>query len=130
MDYLKLSISSGTTLYDSLIILKDSIENDLYKISIENSIKKMEDGEQFSDTLIDSKLFTKFTIRVIKIGEFSGSLDEEFEMLANLYYKKVNNIAAIIPKIAQTAALLVGGLMMGIIIIGLMGPIYELIGKI
>ncbi|MCK5111236.1 MAG: type II secretion system F family protein [Arcobacteraceae bacterium] len=130
MDYLRLGLSSGITLYDSLIILEDSIENDIYKEAIKNSIESMEKGVQFSQTLKNNDLFTKFTLRVTEIGEFTGSMEEEFKILADLYYKKVNDMALMIPKIFQTGALLISGFLMGLIIIGIMGPIYDLIGKL
>ncbi len=130
MDYLRLGLSSGITLYESLLILQHSIENDLYKIAIQNCIKNIENGMKFSSTLKDNELFTKFTVRVVEIGEYSSSLEHEFEIVSNLYYKNLNELSKTLPKIFQTVALLVGGIIMGLIIIGLMGPIYELIGTL
>ena len=130
MDYLRLGLSSGITLYESLQILQNSVENDLYMSSIKNSILNIEKGESFSSTLKNNDLFTKFSVRVIRIGEYTGSMEHEFELLADLYYKKVNNLSKIIPRIFQTGALLIGGILMGLIIVGLMGPIYDLIGQL
>ncbi|MEA3290063.1 MAG: type II secretion system F family protein [Campylobacterota bacterium] len=128
-DYLKLSLSSGLTLYDALIMLQGSIENDLYKEDLEKIIKGLEQGVPLSAGVRSNPLYTNFVTRVVEIGETTGSLENELGTIAETYFTKVQDISDNIPKIVQPLTLMIGGGFMALIMTGLMGPIYDLIAQ-
>ena len=129
-EYLQLSVASGVTLYESNILLTEVIENDLYKDSIVDAVAQLRTGRSFSQALSNNPLYTRFTIRLLSIGEETGSMERELETIATTYFKKVDDFSEAIPKIIQPLVLAIGGGMMATIMLGLMGPIYELIGNI
>jgi len=129
MEYLQLSITSGLTLYESLKMLTKSIENDIYKNDIIRIIEQLEKGERFSEQTTDRTLYTNYVTRVLQIGEDTSSMDSELKNIATTYYEKVDDLSAMIPKVVQPITMLIGGGFMAVIMMGLMGPIYDLIGK-
>lgn len=129
-EYLKLGLTSGLTLYESLILVDESLNNMIYKAQIADSIEGLKAGYSFSETLRKNPhLFTKFSVRMISMGEINGVLDRQLKILSENYYTKVDEISTAIPKIIQPMVILVGGGVMALIMLGLMGPIYDLISK-
>ena len=128
-EYLHLSLHSGLTLYSSLKLLESSIENDVYKEDIARVIVALEKGQSFSQNTKGNPLYTNFVTRVLEIGETTGALEHELEMIATTYYERVDDISTMIPKVVQPLTLLIGGGFMALIMLGLMGPIYDLIAK-
>lgn len=129
MEYLHLSLHSGLTLYESLKLLRNAIANEVYQEDISNIIHTLEKGGEFSETTRGNPLYTNFVTRIVEIGETTGEMENELKSLADSYYERVDDMSALIPKIAQPAALLIGGGFMALIMLGLMGPIYDLIGN-
>jgi len=129
-EYLRLGIHSGLTLYASLKLLENSIENDVYKADLSKAIRELEKGESFSSTTKNNKLYTSFVTRVLEIGETTGKLDKELNIISSVYYRKVDDLSALIPKVIQPLTLLIGGGFMALIMLGLMGPIYDLIATL
>ncbi|MEA3383625.1 MAG: type II secretion system F family protein [Campylobacterota bacterium] len=129
MEYLQLSVNSGLTLYESLILLRESIENDIYKEDIELMIKELEKGVSMSETTRGNTLYTNFVTRVLEIGETTGSINIELQTISSIYYEKVDDLSALIPKVVQPITMLIGGGFMAMIMMGLLGPIYDLIGS-
>ncbi len=125
--YLQLSINSGMTLYDSLITLKDSLSNEIYKMDIKNLVNAVENGIPISTMTKNNQLYTNFVTRLLLIGETTGSMENELKMISSVYFKKVDDLSTTIPKVVQPIILLVGGGIMTVILLGLMGPIYDLI---
>lgn len=128
-EYLHLGIHSGLTLYESLKLLEKSIANDVYKAELASAIKHLEKGESFSSTTKNNPLYTNFVTRVLEIGETTGELERELNTIASTYYKRVDDLSTLIPKVVQPITLLIGGGFMALIMLGLMGPIYDLIAK-
>lgn len=128
-EYLQLSMQSGLTLYESLLLLKDSIQNDLYQDDVARIIEQLEKGVSFSQTTKENPLYTNFVTRVLEIGETTGAIDKELQTISASYYERVDDLSVMIPKVVQPITLLIGGGFMALIMMGLMGPIYDLIGK-
>lgn len=126
-EYLYLSVNAGLTLYESLKILQGSIDNDVYREDIGKVIIALEKGTSFSAMTKKNPLYTNFVTRIMEIGETTGSMDEELKTVATIYYEKVDDLSTTIPKVVQPITMLIGGGAMATIMLGLMGPIYDLI---
>jgi type II secretory pathway component PulF len=129
-EYLHLGLHSGLTLYESLKLLRTAIDNDVYSNDIAKLIENLEKGGKFSETTRNNPLYTNFVTRVVEIGETTGEMENELKNIATTYYEKVDDMSALIPKIVQPIALLIGGGFMALIMLGLMGPIYDLIANL
>jgi type II secretory pathway component PulF len=67
---------------------------------------------------------------MVDVGESSGSLDSQFGFLSNYYYKKLENASAKLGKALEPILLITMGTMLAIIMVAIMFPIYNMIGKI
>ena len=67
---------------------------------------------------------------MLNIGENTGSLEEQLEYIAGYYYNKVDYISQNMAKLIEPLLLTFVGVFMLILILGLMGPIYNLISTV
>ncbi len=129
-EYVRLMIQAGLPLYQALNIMENAIKNYLFKIAIRNSRNEIELGKSFSESLKKENVFSPLIIRMIAIGEQTGALDEQLNYISNYYYNKVEYISQNIAKMIEPIIIgIVGGFML-IVMLGFIGPIYDLISQI
>ncbi|WP_293442634.1 type II secretion system F family protein [Persephonella sp.] len=129
-EYIRLMLSSGVPLYQALNIMESSLKNMVFKTAIKNTREKIEVGKSFSESLKEEGVFSPIIIRMISIGEQAGRLDEQLNYISNYYYSKVDYLSQNIAKMIEPIVIgIVGGFML-IIMVGLVGPIYDLIAEV
>ncbi len=69
-------------------------------------------------------------IRMISIGESAGSLTEQLNHLSEHFLNKLDDLSDKMGKMLEPIIILVIGSMFLIIILGLLSPIYDLIGNV
>ena len=129
-EYLKLALISGVPLYSALETLKENINNELFQealISISNDVAK---GNQLSASFRKTGMFTPFMVRMMSTGESAGTLDSQLELISEYYYERVDYYAENIGKVIEPVVLIIVGGFMALVMVGLMGPMYDLISGI
>lgn len=129
-DYLRIALASGIPLLDALDTLKKNIGNEVFKEALMNASVEVTKGSQLSEALSHSKLFTPFMLRMMSVGESTGSLETQLGHISEYYNKKVDYYAENIGKFIEPVVLMIVGGFMALIMIGLMGPMYDLIEMI
>jgi len=128
-EYLRLALVSGVPIFNALQSLTDNLTNELFKEALRSSTEEVSKGSQISTAFSKTGVFTPFTIRMIGVGESSGSLDSQLDMIANHYYERVDYFADNIGKVIEPVVLIFVGGFMALVIAGLMGPMYDLISQ-
>ncbi len=129
-EYLRLMIISGVPLYQALYIMEGAVKNRVFKTAIKNTREKIEIGRPFSESLKEEGVFSPVITRMISIGEQAGQLDEQLNYISNYYYNKVDYLAQNISKMIEPIIIGIVGAFMLIIMLGLIGPIYDLISQV
>jgi len=88
-EYIRLMISAGLPLYQALNIMESAIRNFVFKTAVKNVREKIEVGENFSQSLKEQEIFSSLIIRMISVGEQTGSLEQQLSYIADYYYNKV-----------------------------------------
>lgn len=128
-EYLRLSLISGVPLFNALEILKNNIQNEVFKKALIATYSDVSSGLQLSESFKKTGLFSPFMIRMMGVGETSGNLDSQLELIALHYHEKVDYYAENIGKVIEPVVLIFVGGFMALVMIGLMGPMYDLIGE-
>ena len=128
-EYLRLAIVSGIPLFGALDTLRKNIKNQVYKDALKEVTSLVTQGNQLSASFAQTKLFTPFVIRMMSVGEQAGTLDAQLELLSNYYYEKVDYLAENIGKVIEPAVLVIVGSFMALIMLALMGPMYDMISQ-
>lgn len=128
-EYLRLALMSGVPLFSALETLKDNISNEIYKEALENVTIDVSKGSALSAAFKKTKIFSAFTIRMMSVGESAGTLDSQLNIISKFYYEKVDFFAENIGKVIEPIVLIIVGGFMALVMVGLMGPMYDLIGE-
>jgi type II secretory pathway component PulF len=129
-EYLRLALVSGVPIFNDLQSLKENLKNEVFKEALASSTVEVSRGAQISTAFSKTGVFTPFTIRMIGVGESSGSLDSQLKLISEHYYERVNYFAENIGKVIEPVVLIFVGGFMALVIAGLMGPMYDLISNI
>ena len=129
-EYLRLALVSGVPVFSALESLRENLKNEVFQEALSMATQEVSRGSQISQAFAKTGVFTPFTVRMMGVGESSGSLDSQLELIAEHYYERVNYFAENIGKVIEPVVLLFVGAFMAIVIAGLMGPMYDLVSNI
>jgi len=129
-EYLSLLISSGINIVDSLEVLERSIKNEVYRDKIRQVREGVSRGNSLSEEIKARKTFPGFVIRMISVGEQSGSLDTQLRYLAEEYRSRFDHIVASISEIIKPLVMIIAGGLFILMIVALFLPIYQLVGQV
>ena len=120
-------IRSGVEIVCAIDISAKVIDKDyLYKkiSSANNSIKE---GNKIGESLDDINLFSPFFIRMISVGEASGRLEETLAVVNKFYESEIEQNIEITMKYFETGITLVMGIIVGIIVIAMVIPMFNMV---
>ena len=129
-EYIRLMISAGLPLIQALNIMEKSINNYVFRTAVKHAKERVELGESLSEALREENIFSSLIIRMVSVGEQTGGLEEQLNYIASYYYSKVEYISQNIAKMIEPIIIGVLGAFMLLIVLGLVGPIYDLISNI
>jgi len=129
-EYIRLAFISGVPLVGTLETLQDNIGNEIFRDALIHASEEIKKGNQLSSAFAKSRLFSPFMLRMMSVGEASGTLESQLAIISDYYYKKVDYYAENIGKFIEPVILILVGGFMALIMVGLMGPMYDLIGNL
>jgi len=95
--------------------------------AIKEVIKKIESGKNIATPMEESKLFPPMMIRMIAVGEETGSLTELLGKVAGFYEDEVATLTKSLTAMLEPIMLIVVGLVVGLMLISLYLPIFTAI---
>ena len=128
---LSLLLRSGINFNEALNICSRASKNYYYQnIFKEGNIKVMQ-GEKLSEHLFTyPKYFPEIAVSMIRVGEKSGSLDEELLNISEIYDKEADNMIKVLSSVIEPVLLIVIGFFVGVLAISVIAPIYKITGNI
>ena len=127
-EYLRLALISGIPLFHAMEILQSNIGNEVFQQALKSAYNDVSRGSQLSIAFKKTGLFSPFMIRMMGVGEASGNLDSQLELIAEFYNERVDYYAENIGKLIEPVMLIIVGGFMALIMVALMGPMYDLVG--
>jgi len=123
-------LSSGLLITEALKLAADSVGNIYYR----NAILKVNDdimrGLPLSKALASSgKLFPHFFVSLVTVGEKTGTLENILKTFADFYDEEVDYTLKSLTTFLEPILLLVMGLIIGFIVLSILLPIYQFVGK-
>lgn len=124
-------LQSGIPLDASLNITTESTNNITYRKAIISLIPQTQKGEGLAKGLsLYPHLFPKLTIRMVAMGEQTGSLDKTLAYLADFYEQEVDTAVKNLTTALEPTMLLLIGVVVGIVAVSILGPIYQITGNL
>jgi len=129
-NYFAMMYSSGITVLDALRISEDMVDNQVLEQSINQARNNISDGVIISKSFEAVGVFPSMIVRMIKVGEDTGAMDEALLNVSYFYNREVKeSISKIEPAILPVLTLLLGGIMMWIML-AVLGPVYDAVSGV
>jgi type II secretory pathway component PulF len=128
-EQLRLLISAGITIDRCFDVAAEVMGNEVFKRAIVNSKQDIMAGRKISEAMKAQNIFPPLFIRMVAIGEASGNLDQQFGFLANHFYKIVDDLSDKVGKMIEPILMISLGLLMGLMVAGVMLPMYDVFSK-
>jgi len=129
-EQLRILVLAGVTIDRSLAVTADVIGNEVFRKAILDTRDAVVGGNKISEALKRHSIFPHMVIRMIDIGEASGSLDQQLGYLSEHYLKKLDDVADKLSKMIEPLIIVIIGLIFMFIIVSLLFPVYDLVTKI
>lgn len=126
---LSMLISSGVPIIESLKIVADSIDNDIYRESLLKVAYDVSRGVPMSVPLQRDKHFPMIVSQMAIVGEQTGKMDEVFQKLANYYEGQTDDKVKGMASLLEPAVLVVIGLGAAFVVFSIVMPLYNLTGS-
>lgn len=129
-EYFAMLFNAGIDILQCLRILKESVGNEVYRDKMAEVGQAVALGDGISTAFKQAGIFPHFVVRMISVGEASGTLSDQLVYIAEQYRQKLSVIVATIGKAIEPLILVVAGTIFAVIIIGLFLPIYDLVSTV
>jgi type IV pilus assembly protein PilC len=121
---------SGVTVLDALRAGEMVAGNRVIAGGIHRASQQIADGRGLSESFQSLGLFPPLVIRMLRVGETTGALDEALENVTYFYNREVldsieNGLRVLEPLLTAILGLLLGGILVSVLL-----PVYDLIGNL
>jgi len=129
-DNMKILLSSGISMVRTLEITADVVGNKVYEKILSQATDAVKGGSSLSEALAKYEDIPLLVSKMAKIGEESGKLNFMLETLARFYKREVDSIVENMVALIEPAMIIVLGTMVALLLLSILGPIYNLSGSI
>lgn len=119
-------VGSGVPLLEGLGITSKAIGNVVYHDILVDAADKVKSGIPLSEPLKGNPLFPAVVPQMIAVGEKTGELDKMLENLATYFEDEVEVLVKNLSNLIEPIMIVVIGGLIGVIMLGIMLPIYSL----
>lgn len=120
-------LHGGVPIITALDVVKKTIGNLSMMEALGEAQSGIKEGISLATTFAQSKAFTPMVIQMVSIGEESGALDKMLEKIADFYESDVDDVVTRLSSIIEPMIIGVLGVVIGIIVIAIMIPLFDVI---
>lgn len=125
-DNMETLLSSGVPAVRSLEITADVVGNDVYKEILLTAANEVKGGKSISEAISNYQEIPTMVSQMIKTGEETGKLNFMLKTLGKFYKKEVDNAVDTLVGLIEPVMIVVLGGAVGILLVSILGPIYNI----
>lgn len=125
-DNLRILLSSGISMVRSLEITSEVVGNSVYEKILQESMDSVKGGSSLSESMSRHEEIPMLFSKMIKIGEESGRLNFMLEVMAKFYKREVDSSVENIVSLIEPMLIIVLAVFVGLLMVSILGPIYNL----
>jgi type IV pilus assembly protein PilC len=129
-NYFSLLYASGVAILTSLKISEEIVGNLAVAAALKNVRQQIADGNSISASMENVALFPPLVLRMLKVGESTGDLDSALSNVSYFYSREVKESIEKVQAMIEPLLTIVLGTLLGWVMLSVLGPIYDIIGKI
>jgi type IV pilus assembly protein PilC len=121
---------SGVSILDCIANSRDVVNNRVIAKSLDDVTHEIESGKNLTQSFQNTGMFPPLVIRMLRVGEATGSLDKALLNVSYFYDRDVKDAIKKVQVLIEPAMTIMLGLMLGWVMLSVLSPIYDLIGKV
>lgn len=122
--------SAGITILECIKTSEDIAGNLVIRGGLERAGQQISEGKNVSTAFQDVGLFPPLVIRMLRVGESSGKLDNALLNVSYFYNRDVKEAIGKVEVMIEPAMTVILGALLGWVMLSVLGPIYDSISKI
>ena len=121
---------SGVSVLDCIANSRDVVNNHVFAKSLGEVAHAIESGKNLTQSFQQAGMFPPLVIRMLKVGEATGSLDKALLNISYFYDRDVKDAIRKVQVMIEPIMTLILGALLGWVILSVLSPIYDIIGKV
>lgn len=119
-------VAGGIPIIQAIKIISDIINNIVYRDILLETAQQVTNGKSIGDSLARYKQFPPLVTQMVRVGEQTAQLDSILLKLAIFYEKEVDTKVGTISSLLEPIIMVILGLGVGVLVAGVLLPIYNL----
>ena len=128
--YFQIMYVSGITIVDALKTSRELAGNMVIAEALDKVSGFVAEGNSLSAGIGKAGLFPPLVVRMVKMGEDIGKLDEALQNVTYFYNREVGEAVDKLQTLIEPAMTVILGLILGWVMLSVLGPIYDTIGSL
>ncbi len=121
---------SGISILDCIANSRDVVNNLAVAKSLADVTQEIESGKNLTQSFQNTGMFPPLVIRMLKVGEATGSLDKALLNVSYFYDRDVKESIKKVQVMIEPTMTIVLGVLLGWVMMSVLSPIYDIIGKV
>ena len=122
--------AAGIPILQCLEISEGIADNAVIREALQRVGKDISDGSGIATGFENTGLFPPLVIRMLRIGETTGSLDGALLNVSYFYDRDIRDAIGMVQAMIEPVMTIVLGAILGWVMLSVLGPIYDMISKI
>lgn len=117
-------IHAGVALPEAMTVTSEASNNAVYKAGLEQVREDMMEGQGLSEPIARTGLFPGAARQMFRVGEETGTLDEQLDLAASYYNREVDIRVKRFTGLFEPAVIIFMGLIVGFVAVALVSAMY------
>jgi type IV pilus assembly protein PilC len=123
--YFALMYQSGIPVLEAIRICEEISDNQVIIKALQQVQYQINAGESMGESFQNAGLFPPLVVRMIKVGESSGGLNQSLLKISYFYDRDVSESIESMMKMLEPALTVILGLILAFIMVSVLGPVYD-----
>lgn len=128
--YFALMFGSGITVLDAIKLSRSVVSNRVLEDGIDRAWGQISEGGSISESFHNIGIFPPLVIRMLRVGESTGRMDEALTNVSYFYERDINDRIDKLEPMLQTSLMVVIGIVVLWLAMSVLGPIYDTISTL
>jgi len=121
---------SGINILNCITITREVVNNRAVAKSLDDVVLEIESGKNLTQSFQNTGMFPPLVIRMLKVGEATGSLDKALLNVSYFYDREVKDSIKKVQVMIEPTMTMILGALLGWVMLSVLSPIYDIIGKV
>lgn len=119
-------LKGGVPAAKSLEVVREVVDNNVYKVVLEQTKKDVEEGNAISESLMSTPYIPMIVSQMIDVGEETGHLDDVLDKITDFYSREIDNQVRNLSVLIEPIIMIILGIGIGGFVAAVILPMWQL----